>query len=60
MFNITDRIEFILAKVAGREVDLETLNPPAPINAVEELLLEIAEKLNSEEEEEEEEDKDPK
>ena len=44
--NPSTRIEFILAKIAGREVDLDTLTPPPPINLTEELLLEIAEKLS--------------
>lgn len=45
-FEITSRLDFILAKVAGYEVDLdEVLENGEPINATEALLLEIAEKI---------------
>ena len=40
------REELYLAKIAGREVDLTGLNPPAGNNVKEVLLGEIAERLN--------------
>ena len=35
-----------LAKIAGRNVDIGTLTPPVAVNATEELLLEIAERVD--------------
>ena len=42
---IRTREELYLAKIAGREVDLTKLNPPAGNNVIEVLLGEIAERL---------------
>lgn len=44
---IRTREELYLAKIAGREVDLTGLNPPAGNNVKEVLLGEIAERLGS-------------
>lgn len=45
-FKIATRIEYFLAKVAGRDVDVSTLTPPVAANATEELLGEIADRLD--------------
>ena len=45
-WNITSRTELLLAKIAGRDVDLNTMTPPVASNATEELLLEIADRLD--------------
>ena len=47
MKSITSRLNTFLAKVAGRDVDISTLTPPVAINATEELLLEIADRIDS-------------
>ena len=44
-FDIRSRLEFFLAKVAGKDVDLNTIVPAGATNAVEELLLEIADRI---------------
>ena len=44
---ITSRIELLLAKIAGRDVDISTMTPPVAINLKEELLLDIADRLDS-------------
>ena len=41
-WEITSRLELLLAKIAGHDVSLETMTPPVASNATEELLLEIA------------------
>ena len=43
---ITSRIELLLAKIAGRDVDLNTMTPPVASNTTEEMLLEIAERMD--------------
>lgn len=43
--NITNRRELLLAKIAGRDVDINTMTPPVPINLEEELMIEIADRL---------------
>lgn len=45
-FDIRSRLEFFLAKVAGKDVDLNTVVPAGASNAVEELLLEIADRFD--------------
>ena len=45
-WNIASRIELLLAKIAGHDVDLGTMTPPVASNLTEELLLEIAERTN--------------
>lgn len=42
-FNPAQRIEFFLAKIAGEDVDISTLTPPVPTNAIEKSLLQFAE-----------------
>lgn len=44
---VSTRLEYYLAKVAGREVDLTGLTPSSPINMTENLLLEIAERIEA-------------
>lgn len=44
-FDIRSRMEFFLAKVAGKDIDLNTIVPAGASNAVEELLLEIADRI---------------
>lgn len=44
---ITSRIELLLAKIAGRDVDLNTMTPPVASNTTEEMLLEIAERMDN-------------
>lgn len=44
---VSTRLEYYLAKVAGREVDLTGLTPSSPINMTEKLLLEIAERIEA-------------
>ena len=39
---INTRFELLLAKIAGHNVDIDTMTPPVAANATEELLLEIA------------------
>lgn len=43
-WNITSRLELLLAKIAGHDVDLSIMTPPVASNLIEELLLEIADK----------------
>lgn len=45
--NIRSRIGHYLAKIAGRNVDIETLMPQVPINEQEELLSEIADRIGN-------------
>lgn len=45
--NIRSRLEFFLAKVAGKDVDITKLTPPVASDTIEELLLEIAERLDA-------------
>ena len=45
--NIKSRIGMYLAKIAGRDVDTDTLMPPVPINEQEELLSEIADRIDN-------------
>ena len=40
------RLEFLWAKLAGRDVDIGTLTPDAPTNMVEKLMLETAERID--------------
>lgn len=44
---ITSRIELLLAKIAGHDVDLNTMTPPVASNTTEEMLLEIAERMDN-------------
>lgn len=44
---IRERLDYFLAKIAGREVDIEDLTPPAAATATEELLEEIAERMEN-------------
>lgn len=44
---IRSRLEFFLAKVAGKDVDVTGLVPAGASDTVEELLLDIAEKVNA-------------
>lgn len=46
-WNIASRIELLLAKIAGHDVDLGTMTPPVATNLTEELLLEIADRLDN-------------
>lgn len=46
-WNITSRLELLLAKIAGHDVDLSTMTPPVATNLTEELLLEIADRLDN-------------
>lgn len=46
-WNITSRLELLLAKIAGYDVDLGTMTPPVATNLTEELLLEIAERVDN-------------
>ena len=46
MKSITSRLNMFLAKIAGRNVDIDTLTPPVAVNATEELLLEIADRMD--------------
>ena len=46
MKSITSRLNTFLAKIAGRDIDISTLTPPVAINVTEELLLEIAERVD--------------
>lgn len=41
------RLEFMWAKLAGREVDINTLTPKAPTNMIEKLMLEVAAKRDA-------------
>ena len=47
MKSITSRLNTFLAKIAGRDIDISTLTPPVAVNATEELLLEIADKVGA-------------
>lgn len=47
MKSITSRLNMFLAKIAGRDVDIATLTPPVTVNATEELLLEIADRVDA-------------
>ena len=42
----TSREEFLLAKVAGQDVNLDTLTPAPPISLTEKLLLDVADRLD--------------
>ena len=44
--NITSRLELLLAKIAGRDVDLSTMTPPVAMNLTEELMLDIADRMD--------------
>ena len=44
---ITSRLEILLAKIAGHDVSLSTMTPPVAANATEELLLEIADRMDN-------------
>ena len=46
-YDPTSRKEFLLANIAGWELDLDTLTPAPPINLEERLLLEIADNINN-------------
>lgn len=46
-WNIASRLELLLAKIAGHDVDLGTMTPPVATNLTEELLLEIADRLDN-------------
>lgn len=46
-WNITSRLELLLAKIAGHDVNLGTMTPPVATNLTEELLLEIADRLDN-------------
>ena len=41
------RLEFLWAKLAGRDVDINTLIPDVPTNMVEKLMLETADRISS-------------
>ena len=41
-YKINSRIELLLAKIAGHDVDIKTMTPPVESTAVEEILSEIA------------------
>lgn len=41
------RLEFLWAKLAGRDVDIDTLTPDAPTNMVEKLMLETADRIGN-------------
>ena len=43
---ITSREELLLAKIAGRDVDLSTMTPPVASNLTEQLLLDIADRID--------------
>ena len=43
---IRSRLEFFLAKVAGKDIDIATLVPPVASTTTEELLLAIADRLD--------------
>ena len=40
------RLEFLWAKLAGRNIDINTLTPDAPTNMVEKLMMETADRFN--------------
>lgn len=44
---IRSRLEFFLAKVAGKDIDIATLVPPVASTTTEELLLAIADRLDN-------------
>ena len=44
---ITSRIELLWAKIAGRNVNINTMTPPVASNMTEKLMLEVAERLDS-------------
>ena len=44
---ITTREELLLAKIAGRDVNIDTMTPPVASNLSEKLMLEIAERLDN-------------
>lgn len=46
-WNIASRIELLLAKIAGHDVDINTMTPPVATNLTEELMLEIAERMDN-------------
>lgn len=43
---ITGRNELLLAKIAGKEVDISTMTPPVAMNQTESLLLDIADRID--------------
>ena len=43
---ITSRIELLWAKIAGRNVNINTMTPPVASNMTEKLMLEVAERLD--------------
>lgn len=43
---ITSRIELLWAKIAGRNVNINTMTPPIASNMTEKLMLEVAERLD--------------
>lgn len=46
-WQITSRLELLLAKIAGHDVDISNMTPPVASNLTEELLLEIAERIDN-------------
>lgn len=46
-WNITSRLDLLLAKIAGHDVDLSAMTPPVASNLTEELLLKIADRLDN-------------
>ena len=44
---ITSREDLLLAKIAGRDVDIQTMTPPVVSNMTEKLMLEIADRLDT-------------
>lgn len=45
-YNITSREDILLAKIAGRDVDLSTMTPPVASSVTEKLMLEVADRLD--------------
>lgn len=43
---IRTRKELLLAKIAGESVDIATMTPPVPISEEEQLMLDIADRIN--------------
>lgn len=43
---ITSRTDLLLAKIAGKSVNLNTMTPPVAASVTEQLLLDIAERLD--------------
>ena len=42
---IRQRLDYFLAKIAGKDVDIADLTPPQAINPTEELMLDIADRV---------------